>query len=199
MRERKRARSLRRVPNSIHEKTIATIIAALACYSASAFEIETSVTSVDAGKIQFSLRGLPGVVTPGKGIAYTVAVSHDFGKFRVGAEAQYLEVMLKSVTLGGRPRNWGDRAQGYYAGAFVSYDLAEYRGFYLRPKIAAGYSDILGAAPAASVGLAVQKKLGLWNLGAGIERRRFWDGEHEGIKMRKDDATLYSFSVSRKF
>lgn len=183
----------------IKNGSIFALLALVSATGASALDISVYGSVVDAGKTTFNVSGFAGVITPSSGRAVTLEASQRVGKWRFGADVQYLDIKLAGVTVGGRPKKWAESAQGWYAGAFVSYALIEWGGVKIGPKVAAGWQDMVGSAPAVSAGVFAEKKLGNWEISLGVDDRKSFASNYQGIEMHKADCIFYNFGISRKF
>lgn len=178
------------------KNTLTLLITVVACATSHGLTLSPSVSLIDAGVTRFDYYHpyagkLDGVITPDNGAAYGFGVSKELGKWTAGVEAQYLDIGLKSVTVGGQLKNWGDSAQGYYVGAKVSRKLIGG----LSAIAGVGYQDLLGGALAYSYGLEYNKNA----VSLSLEQRHTTAREYEGYTMRSEPSTLVSLAIRKAF
>jgi len=177
--------------------SILTTTIALALASSSyGLTVSPSASILDAGRITFQYNGHNGVISPDSGLAYGLGISTSLtDKLDLGAEVQYLDIGLKSVTVGGQPKNWGSSAQGYYVGAKASYWLARIGGVDIRGTAGFGYQEVLGGAIAYSYGLEAKKNA----VSLTVERRHIGDTTYDGLRMRSEPSTFIGFKLNKSF
>ncbi len=182
----------------------------IATTAVNAYTPNLSVTpyAVDAGKVTFvyphpKYGNLDGIITAGGGRALGISTElARYGRLGVALEADYIDIDLQSVTVGGQPKNWGDSIQGYAVLAKASYTLEKPFGIEIKPTLGLGYQDILGGTPIASIGVEAlvkeKSKLGL-SLSFVAERRYIGASKYGGLTMDGEPSNYVGLKIGKNF
>lgn len=144
---------------------------------------------------------LDGVITAKGGIGAGIEASKAFGRITMALEADYIDMKLKSVTVGGQPKNWGDSIQGYAVLAKAKYALLSNKEYSLSPTVGIGYQNVLGGSMVTSAGLELSKKKALLGMDVGLsyEIRTAGRSTYDGLEMKNGNSTWLGLTISKKF
>jgi len=179
-------------------------LTALAVYltaSTSGFYVAPSASILRTSDITFNYPHpkygiLAGVIQAKDGAAYGGEVGYAWERLSIGVTGAYQSIPLKSVTVGGQPKNWGNAVDGYSVGLKATY--TPFKPLY--GAIGVGYQSMLGGGLYKEVEVGINKPI-TSNATISLSVAKRWADAttYEGLAMSETKQTILGLKLSFKF
>lgn len=182
-------------------------IALFATLAVSAYGLTISPTAsiIKSGDVTFGYPhpvygNLDGVIKSKTGQSYGIEAKQSFGRLVLSTEAQFITVPMRSVTVAGKPKNWGDKADGWSVTASAGYELLSVAGWTITPTVGIGYQDLIGGGLIYQAGVEASKSIGNDFIASVTAYNRWSDEtEYDGLTMQKDNSIFFGVKLGWKF